>query len=106
MLQTGIKVSAVHQPREQRRVWLEMAQTNASLQLARLLSERLAAGAHPGAGRALDLLQDALDELRIECFDISHTAGEIHPGLVRGVSPPQNAKHRISALQNQRHHTG
>ena len=37
--QHGFKVTAVHQPREQRRVWLEMAQTNAALQLARLLAE-------------------------------------------------------------------
>jgi excinuclease ABC subunit C len=37
--QTGVKIRAVHQPREQRRIWLEMAQTNAGLQLARLLAE-------------------------------------------------------------------
>ena len=37
--QTGRRVAAVHQPREQRRIWLEMAQKNAGLQLARLLAE-------------------------------------------------------------------
>ena len=37
--QVGVKVSAIHQPREQRRAWLDMAQTNAALQLARLLAE-------------------------------------------------------------------
>jgi excinuclease ABC subunit C len=95
--QSGIKISAVHQPREQRRVWLEMAQTNADLQLARLLSEEGSQQARTRAladalGLALDsgtltavdaaagagatLPANPLDELRIECFDISHTAGE------------------------------
>src|SRR5207248_11757250 len=32
--QTGVKISAVHNPREQRRLWLEMAQKNAEIQLA------------------------------------------------------------------------
>jgi len=75
--QTGVKVSAVHNPREQRRVWLEMAQTNAGLQLARLLAEEGSQQARTRAlVEALDLVLDNLDDLRVECFDISHTAGE------------------------------
>ena len=75
--QTGVRISVVHQPREQRRIWLEMAQTNANLQLARLLAEEGSQQARTRAlVQALDLAVDDLDALRVECFDISHTAGE------------------------------
>jgi excinuclease ABC subunit C len=75
--QTGVKISAVHNPREQRRIWLEMAQKNADIQLARLLAEEGSQQARTRAlVDALDLAPDDLNAFRIECFDISHTAGE------------------------------
>ncbi|PIT77316.1 excinuclease ABC subunit UvrC [Limnohabitans sp. JirII-31] len=75
--QTGVKISAVHNPREQRRVWLEMAQQNADIQLARLLAEEGSQQARTRAlVDALDLAPEDIDSFRMECFDISHTAGE------------------------------
>jgi excinuclease ABC subunit C len=76
-LHSGVKVSAQHQPREQRRIWLEMAAQGAELALARLLAEEGSQRERTRAlAEALNLDGATLDTLRIECFDISHTAGE------------------------------
>ncbi len=75
--QCGLRITAVHNPREQRRRWLEMAEKNAEIQLARLLAEEGSQQARTRAlVEALDLAPDNIDAFRIECFDISHTAGE------------------------------
>ena len=76
-LQSGIKVTAQHQPREPRRAWLDMCITGAQLKLAQLLAEEGSQQARTRAlVGALDLAVENLDTFRIECFDISHTAGE------------------------------
>ena len=63
--------------RGQRRRWLEMAQSNANLALARHIAEH---GSQQGRTRALiealGLDIEDPDRLRIECLDVSHTAGE------------------------------
>jgi len=74
---SGVKVSVQHQPRDARRAWLDMCIKGADLRLAQLLAEE---GSQQARTRALidalGLEVDQLDAFRIECFDVSHTAGE------------------------------
>jgi excinuclease ABC subunit C len=75
--QTGVKANLVHQPRGQRKDWLDMARQNAQIQLTRLLAEEGSQQARTRAlVEALDIAPEDLDLFRVECFDISHTAGE------------------------------
>lgn len=75
----GRKITFVHEPTTTRRKWLEMCTQNAQIALARRLAEE------GGERRRVKLLCEALklkmdeadrDKIHIECFDISHTAGE------------------------------
>jgi excinuclease ABC subunit C len=74
---SGVKVTAQHQPRDARRAWLDMCITGARIKLAQLLAEEGSQQARTRAlVDALDLAVDDMEAFRIECFDVSHTAGE------------------------------
>ncbi|HUH87353.1 MAG TPA: excinuclease ABC subunit UvrC, partial [Pusillimonas sp.] len=81
--QAGVKARVLTRPQGVRRTWLEQARKNAEMALARLLTESSARSARTLAlAEALDLDTDeaALNAMHIECFDISHTAGEATQG--------------------------
>ncbi len=74
---SGARVTVQHQPREQRRAWLDMCIQGAALRLAQLLAEEGSQQARTRAlVEALDLVVEDMHAFRVECFDVSHTAGE------------------------------
>ena len=75
----GVRSRFLNRPQGVRRAWLEQATRNAEMALANALTESGARTARTLAlAEALDLDTDplVLDALAVECFDISHTAGE------------------------------
>ncbi|MBP6901025.1 MAG: excinuclease ABC subunit UvrC [Burkholderiaceae bacterium] len=104
--QTGVRIQAQPNPREQRRVWLEMADKGAQIALARLLAEEGSQRERTRAlAEALDLDLDParLDALRIECFDISHTAGEATQAScvvyeAHGMRPAEYRRYNIAGI--------
>jgi len=73
------KTRLLTRPQGVRRSWLEQAARNAALSLTRALSEGGARQSRTLAlaqALGLDTDEQSLDGLHIECFDISHTAGE------------------------------
>jgi excinuclease ABC subunit C len=77
--QANTRSRVLTRPQGVRRSWLEQALKNAEMALARALTESGARAQRTLAlAEALELDTDeaALDALHIECFDISHTAGE------------------------------
>jgi len=76
---TGGKTRVLTRPQGARKAWLTQTLHNATFALSRLLAESEQRSARTLAlAQLLGLSTDgaALDALRIECFDISHTAGE------------------------------
>ena len=72
-----VRATVQHQPREPRRAWLDMCIQGAGIRLAQLLAEEGSQQARTRAlVDALDLAVEDLNTFRIECFDVSHTAGE------------------------------
>jgi excinuclease ABC subunit C len=76
-VQGGVRATVQHQPRGQRRAWLDMCIKGAALRLAQLLAEEGSQQARTRAlVEALDLQVEDLHAFRVECFDVSHTGGE------------------------------
>jgi excinuclease ABC subunit C len=93
--QAGKKINLIRQPHSERRRWLDMAVDNAGIAIARRIAEQGSAQFRTRALLETLGLETKLEEafqapetdsppeeidllatLRVECFDISHTAGE------------------------------
>jgi excinuclease ABC subunit C len=75
----GERLQVLVQPQGERRRWLEMAEANAKLALARRLAEEGSQQARTAAlieTLAVDPPDGDPARLRVECFDVSHTMGE------------------------------
>lgn len=75
----GRRVSVIAEPRETRRLWLEMCRNGATVALTRRLQEET--GQLTRLRELIEILGFEPEDgdpmrFRIECFDISHTAGE------------------------------
>ncbi len=96
--QAGHRVRISSRVRGERARWVAMARQNAELALEGRLANR------SGMRERLEALQAALDldepPSRLECFDISHTAGEAHSGLLRGVRYRRPRQGRLPAVQH------
>ncbi len=73
-MQSGQKVEINDNPGGERRVWLAMAQQNATLAIRQKLAQKATQEDRLGALQAALGLPASVQ--RIECFDVSHTMGE------------------------------
>ena len=87
------RVTLIHHPQGERRIWLEMAEKNARLALTTREGQR-----ENQSARLLALNEGLGEEgiARIECFDVSHTMGEatVVSCVVFDQGTMQNAEYR------------